>query len=528
MAEVIFLHAGVPINIQCKVNDKMKDIIKKLKEKVEITSGNVYFLYNGAVLNNELLTFEQLANQDDKLRKKMTITIMDDTSSDIKKKEIIKSKNIICPKCNENIRMDIKEYKMNLSKCKNGHNIENILFNEFEETQNINLTEITCDICKKNDKSKTYNNEFHKCLTCKKNICPLCKSKHDNNHKIINYDEKYYKCSEHGDDYIAYCEDCKKNLCSICDGHKDHKRLIFMDILPKKEDLIKTKDEIKSTIDKFNSQIRALISILNDVKDKINMYYKIYEDIINNYDNKNRNYEIIYNINQLQNNKIKDELDKIIEYNIIEKYKYIFNVYQTMNIDEINIIYNIKDLKEVQLFNPNFIERNENKLKLIIDGKEQDLIDIYELSNNNKDILKVKLKGITNVTDMSWMFYGCSSLTSLPDIYKWNTTNVTNMRCMFCRCSSLTSLPDISKWNTTNVTNMSGMFWGCSSLTSLPDIYKWNTTNATDMSYMFEGCSSLTSLPDISKWNTTNVSNMSCMFNGCKSSLNIPSKFKKY
>ena len=149
MAEVIFLHVGVPINIQCKVNDKMKDIIKKLKEKVEITSGNIYFLYNGAVLNNELLTFEQLANQDDKLRKKMTITIMDDTSSDIKKKEIIKSKNIICPKCNENIRMDIKEYKMNLSKCKNGHNIKNILFNEFEETQNINLTEITCDICKK-------------------------------------------------------------------------------------------------------------------------------------------------------------------------------------------------------------------------------------------------------------------------------------------------------------------------------------------------------------------------------------------
>ena len=68
----------------------------------------------------------------------------------------------------------------------------------------------------------------------------------------------------------------------------------------------------------------------------------------------------------------------------------------------------------------------------------------------------------------------------------------------------------------------------CSSLTSLPDISKWNTTNVTDMSYMFEGCSSLTSLPDISKWNTTNVSNMSCMFNGCKSSLNIPSKFKKY
>ena len=223
MAEVIFLHAGVPINIQCKVNDKMKDIIKKLKEKVEIASGNVYFLYIGAVLNNELLTFEQLANQDDKLRKKMIITIMDNTSTDIKKKEIIKSKNIICPKCNENIRMDIKEYKMNLSKCKNGHNIENILFNEFEETQNINLTEITCDICKKSDKSKTYNNVFYFCLTCGNNICPLCKTNHDNTHKTINFDDKYYICDKHNENYMSYCEECKINLCTLCELHKKHK-----------------------------------------------------------------------------------------------------------------------------------------------------------------------------------------------------------------------------------------------------------------------------------------------------------------
>ena len=581
MAEVLFIHAGVPINVQCKFNDKMKDIIKKLKEKVKIRSGNIYYLYNGAILNNEEFTFEQIANQVDKNRKKMSITIIEDTS-DIKKKEIIKSKNIICPECKENIRMDIKEYKINLSKCKNGHNIENILFNEFEETQNINLTEITCDICKKINKGKTYNNEFHKCLTCNKNICPLCKSNHDNNHKIIYYDEKYYKCSEHNDDYIAYCEDCKKNLCSLCDGHKVHKRLIFMDILPKKEDLIEKINEIKSTIDKFNNQMRVLINILNDVKDKINMYYKIYEDIINNYDNKNRNYEIIYNINQLQNNKIKDELDKIIESNIIEKYKNIFNIYQKMNIDEINIIYNIKDLNQVQLFDSIFIEKNKNNLKLIIDGKELELIGIYQLINNNENILKVKLKGITtvtdmsyifrdcsslislpdiskwdtinvtdmsyifsdcstliylpdiskwntiNVTDMSLMFYGCSSLISLPDISNWNTTNVNNMSYIFNGCSSLISLPDISKWNTINVTDMRFMFSGCSSLLSLPDISKWNTTKATNMSLMFYGCASLTYLPDISNWNTTNVTDMSRMFDGCKSSLNIPFKFKKY
>ena len=32
---------------------------------------------------------------------------------------------------------------------------------------------------------------------------------------------------------------------------------------------------------------------------------------------------------------------------------------------------------------------------------------------------------------MSYMFSGCKSLSSLPDISKWNTNNVTNMIGMF-------------------------------------------------------------------------------------------------
>ena len=63
---------------------------------------------------------------------------------------------------------------------------------------------------------------------------------------------------------------------------------------------------------------------------------------------------------------------------------------------------------------------------------------------------------------MSHMFKGCSSLSSLPDISKWNTNNITDMSYMFYYCSSLSSLPDISNWNTNNVTDMTWMFYGCS------------------------------------------------------------------
>ena len=48
------------------------------------------------------------------------------------------------------------------------------------------------------------------------------------------------------------------------------------------------------------------------------------------------------------------------------------------------------------------------------------------------------------IKDISYIFYECSSLLSLPDISKWNTNNVNNMSYMFSGCSSLKSLPDIS------------------------------------------------------------------------------------
>ena len=59
---------------------------------------------------------------------------------------------------------------------------------------------------------------------------------------------------------------------------------------------------------------------------------------------------------------------------------------------------------------------------------------------------------------------------------------------------------------------MNSMFYGCSSLISLPDISKWNTNNVTNMSGLFEGCSSLNSLPDISIWDFKKVTNMFCLF----------------
>lgn len=140
--------------------------------------------------------------------------------------------------------------------------------------------------------------------------------------------------------------------------------------------------------------------------------------------------------------------------------------------------------------------------KLLFNGLSS-LTTINNLKNLNTDY----------VTDMSYMFSGCSGLTSL-DLSELSTDNVSDMSYMFDGCKNLKSI-DLSSFNTESVTDMSYMFNECSSLEKL-DLSSFNTENVTDMSSMFNGCSGLTSL-DLYDFHTYNVEDMSSMFNECTS-----------
>ena len=133
-----------------------------------------------------------------------------------------------------------------------------------------------------------------------------------------------------------------------------------------------------------------------------------------------------------------------------------------------------------------------------------------------------KLKTITGleylntekVTNMSYMFFKCSSLTSL-DVTHFNTAKVTNMNRLFSYCSSLTSL-DVTHFNTAKVTNMNNMFSNCSSLTSL-DVTYFNTANVTYMNNMFYSCSALTTIYASDNFVTDKVEYSYNMFYDCTS-----------
>lgn len=116
------------------------------------------------------------------------------------------------------------------------------------------------------------------------------------------------------------------------------------------------------------------------------------------------------------------------------------------------------------------------------------------------------------VTDMSYMFYHCSSLTRL-DLSGLHTFNVTNMHFMFGNCGKLNYL-DISDFNTSKVRDMSYMF--CSVGLSSIDVSCFDTSQVEDMQLMFKGCTYLKEL-DLSGFDTKKVKNMNSMFRECSS-----------
>ena len=290
MAKVIYEYHSTKTTIQCNREEKLRSINERLKLKLDIKN-EIYCLYNGMKLNEDL-TFDEIANDIDRQRNIINIIIYD-----IKKKsndDFIESKDIICPKCNELAILSFQDYQFSLE-CKNNHRTNNIVIKDFTNKQR----NVKCFKCNKSIK-ETYKNDFHYCLECQKDICPLCKSNH--NHKTINYTQKNYICKKHNGSFINYCKDCKLNLCVKCTKeHKNHQIKNLTDLYIDKEDLIKELGILKKDINDFINKLNETIDIINSVKNNIKKYYDIYEKLINNYEFQNLNFELLTTLNKFKN-----------------------------------------------------------------------------------------------------------------------------------------------------------------------------------------------------------------------------------
>ena len=535
MSSIYFLYKGDEIIIPCNIKEKLAPIVKRFCAKIRKNREKLIFLCQGSSLDLQMTEDQIHPNIDNKKYIQVHDNVMDAKDEDI----YIKSNIIICPKCQESASISLQNYKISLSNCKNGHNIDNIKISDFPNTQKVNLSKIICGQCKENNMGTAIDHIFFRCTDCKKNLCSLCKYAHDPKHNIIIYSNKFYTCDDHGESFTSYCFKCKMNLCFICEKEKHSSHIVKsfnqMDNNDDKNKLNKKIKKFREKIDKMKMIINNIINICNKVIDSYEIFYNINKDIYDNINIKYRNIQKLKNQEFINNEiEIDNELDSIIkEKNIESQFSKILKIYSKLedhNYDNINsddsIIIQYKiDEKRIKIFGNEFVKNNEKNCQINYEDNTYNLSEYIEIDQENiknNDILEIKLIGIKNITNAYFMFHKCFSLISIPDISNWKTNNITNMNQMFSNCSSLKSLPDISNWNTSNVSDMGYMFDGCSSLESLPDISNWNTSNVTNMQDMFRGCSSLLSLPDISNWNTDKVIYMQDMFCRCSSLKCLP------
>ena len=161
--------------------------------------------------------------------------------------------------------------------------------------------------------------------------------------------------------------------------------------------------------------------------------------------------KMLINKNVYDKSYMFKDCESLLELTINDNLEYIKN-YE--NSEEIDFLfkkneYDIISEEGVEIFYEN--QGNNGSVEFDMDyfGMEDNNI-FYE--NYNNCISEIKRDTKENVED-----------SSLIDYIKLFETqyNYSNLKYLFYKCSSLSSLPDISKWNTNNVTNMNSMFFVC-------------------------------------------------------------------
>ena len=203
-------------------------------------------------------------------------------------------------------------------------------------------------------------------------------------------------------------------------------------------------------------------------------YTKPEEDIKKN--NENYTFEMIY--------KPDEGTEKIEESTIFEMI-YKLNNNKTEKIKEfnekfINVLEEEKEYsEELRILGKYFVKHNGNKTKLIYNNKKYKLKEYFkEIEDNyeDKDIVKLKIKGINNITDISRIFYGCYHLSKVTEYQQKNNLLIEEIKESSLTKSpiksniniqskfSIFSIESSSTLKSNKIYNLGQMFFGCISL----------------------------------------------------------------
>jgi len=376
MIQIEFEYVQEKIIIQARLDETFQKVIDRFIQKSQIQLNSVYFISNGNKINPEQ-SLESIMTDMDKQNQRMKVLVnkIEDKNND--KHVIIKSKDIICPKCGELCRITLEDCKIKLFGCINNHTTNGIKLLDFPNTQKVDISKIICDKCKVNNKGDSTDHNFYKCLTCKNKLCILCKAKHDSNHNIIKDDQINNICPKHNEQLIKYCEQCNLNICFSCDEeHSNHKTIYLVDLKPNIDKAKNQLFQLKKEIDFFKNEVQLAIMKLNELKEAMDIFFGINNDILNIYEMKNRNYQILENIKLIDNNEIFRKLKEINE-------EEDFNNNKMINIID---LYSKISLYKKDLLNMEQEEKQDTSPKKNLTSKVDLLVE--------SDILQKKLKNM--------------------------------------------------------------------------------------------------------------------------------------
>ena len=158
------------------------------------------------------------------------------------------------------------------------------------------------------------------------------------------------------------------------------------------------------------------------------------------------------------------------------------------------------------------INKNSKLNKIKVESPDQLLSIIRERHNNNKSFLDLTDLDISELDNLSYIFYG--SNMEVVDISGWDTSNVTTMENMFCFCDKLKNIIGIENLDVSKLENADSMFSQCENLVELV-LTNWNPILLKTAWNMFSYCSNLKNIKNIENWQLPNINDVSYMFYNC-------------
>ena len=146
-------------------------------------------------------------------------------------------------------------------------------------------------------------------------------------------------------------------------------------------------------------------------------------------------------------------------------------------------------------FGDNFVYNNIDKCIIEINDNYMSIEEFLKEYNCKNIPLNIKILLKSTITDLSYMFYNCTSLKKINMFFidnKYN--NITNMSYMFYNCESLIEIPNLSVIDFSKITDISYMFYNCKNLTKFSDIHKLKLNENIITTNIFNNCKDINDL----------------------------------